>query len=152
MSGGDVRPACDECGTPMEDGGPCGWYCPSDAPHPKHDEWVRKMVYDNGTVPRRDHDAAVARLEREKAAAVGLVEGHALTIARLEAQCEELRKDAERYRWLRSGQADDGKAGLGSRLIRMGHGAFSYELPAGDDLDTAIDAQQRLRSQPCDVG
>lgn len=53
------------------------------------------------------------------------------TIADLEAECEELRKDAERYRWLRDAKINT--------LPYDNHG-MGPEFPYDDDLDAAIDA------------
>lgn len=52
----------------------------------------------------------------------------------LKAECEQLRKDAERYRWLRE---QCGNSGL---LTIAKVGAFELKTWSGDDPDTAIDA------------
>ena len=58
--------------------------------------------------------------------------------AALMSAISRVMQDAELYRWLRQPRKD--KSAQGSVLIRMGIGAFSYEIPGGDDLDAAINA------------
>ncbi|MBX6334421.1 hypothetical protein IRY61_03725 [Candidatus Saccharibacteria bacterium] len=56
---------------------------------------------------------------------------------------EKLRKDAERYRWLRKGESDDVAVvrGLGAMAYGMSAVLYTYsEEIYGDDLDAAIDA------------
>lgn len=49
----------------------------------------------------------------------------------LKAECERMRQDAERYRWLRDANINT--------LPYDDHG-IGPEFPCGDDLDAAIDA------------
>ena len=65
-----------------------------------------------------------------------------LELAALQAECEKLRKDAERYRRLRIGDIDDIAVvrGLGAMDYGMSAVAYTYsEEIDGDDLDAAID-------------
>ena len=64
----------------------------------------------------------------------------------LEAENERLRKDAERYLWLRKGESDDVAVvrGLGAMDYGMGAVVYTYSKEInGDDLDAAIDAARR---------
>ncbi|HLV16000.1 MAG TPA: hypothetical protein VKY70_00865 [Pseudomonas sp.] len=61
----------------------------------------------------------------------------------LRAEVEALRKDAERYRWLRKGESDDVAVVRGLGAMDYGMSAVAYthsEEIDGDDLDAAIDA------------
>jgi len=66
-------------------------------------------------------------------------------IAALERELERLRKDAERYRWLRDpsvyvGKVIDKVAGY-EPMTELGTGGYPiYEYRAGSELDEAIDA------------
>lgn len=62
--------------------------------------------------------------------------------AALQAECEKLRKDAERYRRLRIGDIDDIAVVRGLGAMDYGMGAVAYthsEEIDHDDLDAAID-------------
>lgn len=62
---------------------------------------------------------------------------------RAEAENKRLRKDAERYRWLRKGESDDVAVvrGLGAMDYGISAVAYTYSDEIdGDDLDAAIDA------------
>jgi len=58
----------------------------------------------------------------------------------LQAECERLRKDAERYRWLR---VQCGNSGL---LTIAKVGAFELKAWSGDDPDAAITAAMEERN------
>lgn len=62
----------------------------------------------------------------------------------LKAEFEELRKDAERYRWLRE------KCGSSGLLTIAKVGAFELNAWSGDDPDAAIDAA--MAEQEADHG
>ncbi|WWA79525.1 hypothetical protein Kintu_gp33c [Xanthomonas phage Kintu] len=71
---------------------------------------------------------------------------HEAEIARLRAEVEAYRKDAERYRWLRNPDRDvslvlDKVTGYIEYHEGTQTGGYStYEYRAGEELDTAIDA------------
>lgn len=64
-----------------------------------------------------------------------------------EAECEKLRKDAERYRWLRRGGNDDIGVVMGFDGIDCGSTSVAYtyeEGLCGERMDAAIDAAMEL--------
>jgi hypothetical protein len=64
-------------------------------------------------------------------------------IEQLETENEALRKDAERYRWLRDPQSD-------VALVidkRVGPAFWDYEYRAGGELDEAIDAARGVKGK-----
>lgn len=79
-----------------------------------------------------------------------LVEEAADELERLQAEVEALRKDAERYRWLRSGARERQGVAMegGARTIARDHlralMAFNYWCSA-EELDAAIDAAAAKR-------
>jgi uncharacterized membrane protein len=68
----------------------------------------------------------------------------------LAAALEAVRRDAERYRWLRKGESDDVAVvrGLGAMDYGMSAVVYTYsEEIDGDDLDAAIDAALAAQHQ-----
>src|SRR5690606_1593066 len=61
----------------------------------------------------------------------------------LKAECEKLRKDAERYRWLRD-KCDRWDGGLVDAKVTE----FSLSSWSGDDLNAAIDAAMEKEDKP----
>lgn len=102
------------------------------------------------------HDAAneidrlrvVERVYRRILSEGGVTSGVYEELYRLRAECEELRKDAERYRWLRTqkraGRNGGNKMGRGIDVVLWGaDGKYEGNVLAFDALDNAIDAAMR---------
>ncbi len=74
-------------------------------------------------------------------------EAHSVLVSelrRLVAENESLRKDAERYRWLRdSADCDEGIAPM--HQLCSDWGRFYWSQVEGDDLDAAIDAAKESK-------
>lgn len=88
--------------------------------------------------------AAVLDLIEQNEALRGLYEMHKATETRemrdLKAECEALRKDAERYRWLRSRDSSDDPELNVVRWARQSSTSATGESPRLEELDSAIDA------------
>lgn len=67
---------------------------------------------------------------------------------RLQAECEALRVDVGRYRWLRNPSQDVGLV-LDKRVGETDYGHLVLEYRAGEELDTAIDAAMNREREPC---
>lgn len=103
-----------------------------------------------GSVPKDckdfDCEAALNRLGfvREEQLTQRLhetLEKHRTTLSQLEQkerECEELRKDAERYRWLREGAVLTACVEVGGEVVVRDHKAKMSGFPSA--LDDAIDA------------
>lgn len=74
---------------------------------------------------------------------VGALHG-ASTVAALKAEIEALRKDAERYRWLRDGEI---VADYPYPVMRMGGSRVDDQTIWADELDAAIDAAITARGK-----
>lgn len=64
------------------------------------------------------------------------------------AECEALRVDVGRYRWLRNPSQDVGLV-LDKRVGETDYGHLVLEYRAGEELDTAIDAAMNREREPC---
>lgn len=66
----------------------------------------------------------------------GLAQARADTIDQLRAEVDALRKDAERYRWIRKNNGDDGLCEL---CIPQGYSWIPFSDTDGESLDMTID-------------
>lgn len=68
-------------------------------------------------------------------------------VLELIAEIEALRKDAERYRWLRDDSIDPGA--VIDKKVGVSSGGYPiWEYRSGDDLDSAIDSAMSKGDQP----
>lgn len=60
---------CEDCGGPMADGGPCGWYCEAGTACPGHEKsWKEAVAAVQAMNPsKQDYDALVARVAEMEA-------------------------------------------------------------------------------------
>lgn len=92
----------------------------------------------DGLMQRKNLQAKIAELERRVASLSGHLDNSGEQIAELERQLEEARKDAERYRWLRTQNWDEADlcvVAYPRNAVKLGH-----DCPSLDRLDDAIDA------------